>query len=152
AIIGVLAALAIYGVRRYLATAKTSEAKNTIGAITRSAVAAYERETTPNELLQDGQTSSATGHAFCGSAAKVPSGGPPSAKKYQPNTADNNDFNLGDNLNGWKCLKFQLSEAIYFAYLYQKGAGVVAGSQAGANGFEVSAQGDLDGNGVFSTF
>ncbi len=32
AIIGVLAALAIYGVRRYMASAKTSEAKNTIGA------------------------------------------------------------------------------------------------------------------------
>jgi len=35
AIIGVLAALAIYGVRRYLASAKTGEAKNTIGAISR---------------------------------------------------------------------------------------------------------------------
>src|ERR1700760_3819622 len=64
AIIGVLAALAIYGVRRYLATAKTSEAKNTIGAISRAAVAAYERETTPNELLADGATSAATVHAF----------------------------------------------------------------------------------------
>ncbi len=39
AIIGVLAALAIYGVRRYLATAKTSEAKNTVGAIARGAAA-----------------------------------------------------------------------------------------------------------------
>src|SRR5580693_2775417 len=51
AIIGVLAALAIYGVRRYLASSKTAEAKNTIGAITRSAVSAYERETYSNELL-----------------------------------------------------------------------------------------------------
>ena len=49
AIIGVLAALAIYGVRRYLASAKTSEAKNTIGAITRSAQAAYERENAASE-------------------------------------------------------------------------------------------------------
>src|SRR6185437_11669085 len=123
AIIGILAALAIYGVRRYLATAKTSEAKNTIGAISRGAVAAYERETTPNELLQDGQTSAATVHAFCGSAGKVPTAGPPAAKKYQPNTQDNNDFNTGDNTNGWKCLKFQLNEAIYFAYRYDKGQG-----------------------------
>src|SRR5689334_23265245 len=52
AIIGVLAALAIYGVRRYLATSKTAEAKNTIGGIARAAVAAYERETYSNELLQ----------------------------------------------------------------------------------------------------
>src|ERR1019366_6126315 len=51
AIIGVLPALAIYGVRRYLASAKTAEAKNSIGAITRGAVAAYERETTPTEIL-----------------------------------------------------------------------------------------------------
>jgi type IV pilus assembly protein PilA len=103
-------------------------------------------------MLGDGQTSSATVHAFCGSASKVPTGGPPAAKKYQPNTADGSDFNTGDNLNGWKCLKFQLSEAIYFAYRYDKGAGTVTGSQATANGFEVSAQGDLDGNGTFSTF
>ena len=45
AIIGVLAALAIYGVRRYLASSKTSEAKNTVGAISRGATAAFERET-----------------------------------------------------------------------------------------------------------
>ena len=44
AIIGVLAALAIFGVRRYLASAKTSEAKNSVGAITRGAAAAFERE------------------------------------------------------------------------------------------------------------
>ncbi|MFP6684876.1 MAG: hypothetical protein VB934_09190 [Polyangiaceae bacterium] len=35
AIIGVLAALAIYGVRKYLPHSKTSEAKQTVGAITR---------------------------------------------------------------------------------------------------------------------
>src|SRR5262249_791691 len=123
AIIGVLAALAIYGVRRYLATAKTSEAKNTMGAIARAAVAAYEPETTPNELPPDGTTPPATVHGFCASAAKVPAAGPPAAKKYQPNTTDGQDFNTGDNLNGWKCLKFQLNEAIYFQYGYEKGAG-----------------------------
>lgn len=154
AIIGVLAALAIYGVRRYLATAKTGEAKNTIGAITRAAVAAYERETTPNEILQDGATSAQTVHSFCGSASKTPSA-PPPAKKYQPSTQDNADFNTGDNLNGWKCLKFNLNEAIYFSYAYQKGAGSfggATGSGATANGFEVSAEGDLDGNSVYSIF
>jgi len=152
AIIGVLAALAIYGVRRYLATAKTGEAKNTIGAITRSAVAAYERETTPNEVLADGATSAQTVHSFCGSAVTTPTT-PPPAKKYQPSTVDNADFNTGDNLNGWKCLKFNLNEATYFSYAYAKGAGTFsAGSKADATGFEVSAQGDLDGNSVLSTF
>ena len=36
--IGVFAALGIYGTRRYLASAKTSEAKNTIGAIAQTGV------------------------------------------------------------------------------------------------------------------
>lgn len=153
AIIGVLAALAIYGVRRYLATAKTGEAKNTIGAITRASVAAYERETTPTELLVDGATSTQTVHQLCGTASAVPNV-PPPGKKYQPSTEKSTDFNSGDTYNGWKCLKFQMSEAVYFSYLYEKGASTKSGGQSGATaaGFEISAQGDLDGNTVFSTF
>src|SRR3954468_8225606 len=65
AIIGVLAALAIYGVRRYLASAKTSEAKSNVGAITRAAAAAYERETYANQLLPDGPASATAMHALC---------------------------------------------------------------------------------------
>ena len=37
-IIGVLASLAIYGVRRYLAASKTAEAKEGVGGIARSEV------------------------------------------------------------------------------------------------------------------
>ena len=69
AIIGVLAALAIYGVRRYLATAKTSEAKNTIGAIASGAQASYERETVSSEIVAEGAASTAASHALCLSAA-----------------------------------------------------------------------------------
>ncbi len=153
AIIGVLAALAIYGVRRYLATAKTSEAKNTVGAISRAAVAAYERETTPTEILGDAATSTQTVHAFCDSASKVPNAGPPAAKKYQPSTADNADFNTGTNTQGWKCLKFTLTEATYFQYGYEKGPGpFTANTGSDATGFEVWSQGDLDGNTTKSTF
>ncbi len=152
AIIGVLAALAIYGVRRYLATSKTAEAKNTIGAITRSAVGAYERETYSNEMLPDGQSSAVAMHAYCGSAtAFVPVTAPPN-KKYQPVLADGSDFNTGDVLTGWKCLKFQLSEPIYYSYNYAKGVGPCVGSGADATGFEVCAHGDLDGNTTVSTF
>ena len=91
AIIGVLAALAIYGVRRYLQSAKTSEAKQSIGAISRGAVGAYERENTPQEALGEGSSSTQTTHSLCGSATAVP-GAVPAGKKYQPNTANNNDF------------------------------------------------------------
>jgi type IV pilus assembly protein PilA len=151
AIIGVLAALAIYGVRRYLASAKTAEAKNSIGAITRGAVAAYERETTPTEILADGTTSAATVHAFCGTSSKVPAA-PPAAKKYQPSTAKGKDFDTGDSLTGWKCLRFSITEPVYYSYLYTFGAATVTGSGATSTGFEVAAQGDLDGNTVLSSF
>jgi type IV pilus assembly protein PilA len=151
AIIGVLAALAIFGVSRYLATSKTAEAKNTIGAIARAAAAAYERETYSNELLTDGQSSTTFTHQLCGSAPAWVPATPPQAKKYQPSTADGADFNTGDNVNGWKCLRFSLTEATYYAYKYNTG-NQVPGSGATANGFEASAQGDLNGNSVLSTF
>jgi type IV pilus assembly protein PilA len=151
AIIGVLAALAIYGVRRYLASSKTAEAKNTIGAITRSAVSAYERETYSNELLGDGATSASFVHQLCGSAAAYVPATPPAAKKYQPSTAATADFNAGDSVNSWKCLRFSLSEPIYYSYTYVTGTGSTL-SGATANGFEASAKGDLDGNSTTSLF
>jgi type IV pilus assembly protein PilA len=150
AIIGVLAALAIYGVRRYLATTKTAEAKNTIGAITRAAVAAYERETYSNELLPDGSTSSVAMHAYCGSSTATPTT-VPANKKYQPSTVDGADFNSGSPTAGWKCLRFGMTEATYYAYNYVTGAGSGL-SGATATGFEASAAGDLNGNGVTSLF
>jgi type IV pilus assembly protein PilA len=151
AIIGVLAALAIYGVNKYLASAKTSEAKNSVGAISRGAVAAFERETTAAEIL-DGTTSAATVHAFCGSAVAAVPVAPPPAKKYVASTAKDADYDTGDSLNGWKCVRFEMHEGQYYSYRYAKGAGTVAGSGADATGYEASAQGDLNGNGLFSTF
>ena len=44
AIVGVLAALAIYGVRRYILNSKTAEARNGIGQMAKDASAAYNRE------------------------------------------------------------------------------------------------------------
>jgi len=75
AIIGVLAALAIFGVRRYLAAAKSAEAKNAIGAMNRGSIGAYERENMPSELVTPGQSGLGSSHALCGSsAAAVPAG------------------------------------------------------------------------------
>jgi type IV pilus assembly protein PilA len=145
-LIGVLAALGIYGTRKYLAAAKTAEAKNSIGAISRGAVAAYERE----------QSVSGKGaaHRLCETANPVP-GSMASVKafKYQPNSATGTDFNVGDEQTGWPCLRFTMTYPIYYRYQYHKGSGYLAPSVSpGPNGFEASAQGDLDGNGVPSTF
>jgi len=154
AIIGVLAALAIYGVRRYLASAKTSEAKNTIGSISRGAAAAYERETAASELVAEGSNSTAANHALCASAGPVP-GTPPPGNKYQPNTAEGNDFETGDAVTGWKCLKFSMSQPVYYQYNYNAAAGYVATNNPAvpnANGFEAAAIGDLDGDAANSIF
>ncbi|WP_437539343.1 prepilin-type N-terminal cleavage/methylation domain-containing protein [Sorangium sp. So ce726] len=160
AIIGVLAALAIYGVRRYLATAKTSEAKNTVGAITRGAAAAYERETSASQILAGGGTSAAASHELCDSAAAAVPAAIPQGTKYQPNSAAGQDFNNGSAVLGWPCLKFTISQPIYYQYQYLRGANNTHAALTGAPavgagllGFEASAVGDIDGDGTaFSGF
>jgi type IV pilus assembly protein PilA len=154
AIIGVLAALAIYGVRRYLASAKTGEAKNTIGAISRGATAAYERESSSSETVAEGAVSKDRAHDLCGTAKTVPVA-VPKGRKYQPVTVDLKDFETGDTLNGWKCLKFGLTQPIYYQYAYTKaGSPAAPGNTAkcASECYEAGAVGDLDGDGSFSRF
>jgi type IV pilus assembly protein PilA len=148
AIIGVLAALAIYGVRRYLASAKTSEAKNTVGAIARGGAAAFERETTASEIAAEGGNSAASSHALCTSALPVPAL-PPAGVKYQPSSAA--DFEIGTALAGWKCLRFSINQPIYYSYGYQVGT-ARTGVTVSATGFEASAIGDIDGDIITSQF
>ncbi len=158
AIIGVLAALAIYGVRRYLAVAKTAEAKQAVGLLARGAQAAFERETVASQLVGEGQVTAAASHGLCGTAVQdVPSAmSLVQGRKYQPNSAANVDYNLGDPLNGWPCLRFTSSSPSYYQLGYRKGSMKFAANPAvvsGAESFEASAQGDLDGDGtVFSQF
>ena len=148
AIIGVLAALAIYGVRKYLSSAKTAEAKNGVGAIVRGAGAAYEREVTNSQLLAEGTSSSALSNALCFSAIAVPAF-VPKGQKYQPNTKEGFDFERGDGLSGWKCLRFSISQPIYYQYGYLRAAQV---TKAPAGDFEAFSVGDLDGDSATSSF
>jgi type IV pilus assembly protein PilA len=135
--LGVMAALGIYGVRRYLASAKTAEAKNTVGAISRMAAAAYERE-----------RDEAPAHRLCRSAKPVPAT-VPAARKYMPGPGD---FG-GDDDTGWRCLRFQMTAPNYYQYQYNQGGGWVMPRNApGKDGFEAAAVGDLDGNGTHSHF
>lgn len=167
AIIGILAALAIYGVRRYLASAKTSEAKNNIGAINRGAQGAYERESNATELLAEGSLGTEVNHNICAGATAVPAAGVPDGKKYQPVTTSGADFNAGDNLTGWKCLKFSMTTPHYFRYGYLAfpigGAsggtapatmvgGAFVGVAPAAGQYLVWAQGDLDADSEVSGF
>jgi len=160
AIIGILAAFAIYGVCRYMASAKTSEARNSVGAISRAAAAAYEREVVKSELLPEGGSSTLPTSGLCASAPlAVPDAAkPPAGIKYQPNSAAGMDFEAGDNVTGWKCLRFTINQPIYYQYSYKAGAGFVSSGLPDApvltaNSFEAAAVGDIDGDGTaLSTF
>jgi type IV pilus assembly protein PilA len=154
AIIGVLAGLAIYGVKRYVAAAKTSEAKNSVGAITRAAEIAFE-ERAKSQILSEGTLGDAVNHILCTSAMPVP-GAIPAGTKYQPINANGQDWETGDQVNGWQCLKFSIRQAIYYRYTYYANSGYISvplgAPDPGNSGFEAAAQGDLDGDGVVSTF
>lgn len=165
AIIGILAALAIYGVRRYLQSAKTSEAKNTLGAIARGAVGAYERETTAQELVTEGTLASQFAHDLCAGAVTVPDGGGiPVGQKYQPNSTAGKDYETGDVSTGWKCLKHNVTSPSYYLYGYNAsrvdGNGAAGDAEPAGlltapagNDFLAFANGDLDGDSsVYSAF
>jgi type IV pilus assembly protein PilA len=136
AIIGILAALAIYGVKKYLTNAKTGEAKANIGRIAKDATSAFERETM-SATLADANDGTTAVHQLCATATNpVPAAVPP-GKKIQP---DPTAWAVGNATTGWRCLKFSLNDPVYYQYGYT--ADVTAGS------FAATATGDLDGDGT----
>lgn len=149
AIIGILAALAIYGLTNLMGTSKSAEARHNVGGISAAAVAAFERRTAPSEALAPGTLSQASSQTVCGSAAPVP-GAIPVGTKYQPNPTSG-DFQLGNAQNGWKCLGFQINDPIAYQYSYTSGSAPISNQPANP-GFEAGAQGDVDGDGVISQF
>ena len=145
AIIGILAVLAIYGVRKYLANAKTAEAQNSLGQIAKDAAAAFEKESMAGTVLAPG-ASAALSRQLCGSAtASVPDGaGKIQGKKYQSNSLIGQDWNKDVAANvGFACLKFSMDAPQYYMYTY----GIPSTSS-----FDAIANGDLNGDGVLSTF
>ena len=145
AIIGVLAALAIYGVRKYLLNAKTAEAKEGVGKIAKDAASAFDREHMGGSMVAPGSSSSVS-HRLCGSATAVPSGTtPPAGQKYQSSPTE---WNQGDQDTGWKCLKFSMRDPQYYMY------GYTSSGTTGVSGdtFTAEANGDLNGDGTTSSF
>jgi type IV pilus assembly protein PilA len=147
AILGVMAALAMYGVRRYLATAKSAEARHTVGAVARAAHLAYEQEGAVAQELAEGTNSTTTSHRLCESATAVPAT-VPLGRKYQPKTANGADFDTGDAATGWKCLRFRIAQPIAYQYAYTKGAAASgSGNSNGNNGKANGVSGNGNGNG-----
>lgn len=143
AIIGVLAALAIYGVRKYLANAKTAEARTAIGRIAKDAASAWDREGMSGAVLDPGE-SAANSRTLCPSSGKVPADlADVGNKKYQSEIGEWKDA-------GWSCLRFSMEGPQYFQYQYV--ANPRSDPGAVNDQFVAVAQGDLNGNTIPSTF
>lgn len=145
AIIGVLAALAIYGVRKYIANAKTAEARSTIGRIAKDASAAYNRENMAGNVLATGAVAGVT-NRLCGpTAASVPATAVSiKGQKYQSGP---DEWKTGDATTGWKCLKFSMQDPQYFMYSY-----TAANMTLDTGTFSAIAAGDLNGDAKLSSF
>lgn len=144
AIIGVLASLAIYGVRKYLVHAKTAEAKNSIGQIAKDAKNAYERESMKAGILSAG-TSTAVVNNLCLSAEHSVPAGIESVKGQKYQSAPSEWTGSGDPKVGFQCLHFTMSDPQYFMYDYR-------GTTGASGTFEARAFGDLTGDGITSSF
>lgn len=126
-LVPVLSVLAVYGVRKYIANAKSAEARNVLVQIGKDAGATY-----------------VAGRGVCPSASQpVPSD--PSyvrGRKYMSGPAD---WQVDRAANaGFACLGFSLDQPQYYQYAYT--------ASADGNGLEAVARGDLDGDGALSTF
>jgi type IV pilus assembly protein PilA len=147
AIVGILAVLAIYGVRKYLANAKTAEATNSLGQISKLAAAAFEQESMAGTVLTPGSSASMS-RALCKNATKtVPNAGigAVQGKKYQSALSE---WNVDETTNqGFACLKFTMDAPQYYLYNY---VATVTGNPG--DNFTATANGDLNADGIESTF
>jgi type IV pilus assembly protein PilA len=155
AIIGILAVLAIYGVRKYVANAKTAEARNSLGQIGKQATTAFEREAMAGAVLVAANSTIAS-RALCGGVAAdavPPALAQVASKKYQANPAAGQDWGKGALLNtDWACLKFDMTAPQYYEYTYISDGSQIPANIAEGTMFTAQANGDLNGDGVASTF
>ena len=139
AIIGVLAALAIYGVSRYLKHAKTAEATRVLGILEVGEDVQYEKET-PFGAVDSGTYV----HLFCPNAPATPVAVPSGAKVTVVSTPGSG---AGYDADGWKCLKFTMADPQFYQYE------VTTNGAVGLDAiFTATAHADLDGNGTLSTY
>jgi len=140
AIVGILAVLAIYGVRKYLANAKTAEATNSLGQIGKSQAAEFEKESMAGTVLAPGNVAGLSRQLCGGPDGPVPATGSIQGQKYQSAVSDWNK--LCSSNGGFCCLKFSIDAPQYYAYSWA----------STATTFTASANGDLNGDGILSTF
>ncbi len=107
----VVFAVGLHTCNRYSCSVRSSEAIQTVGAISRAAQAAYERENACSDCIDPPPQR----HSLCGSAVPVPLivG---AGRRHQPAALPGVDFDTGDAATGWRCMRFALTEAHSYQY------------------------------------
>jgi hypothetical protein len=145
-LIGMGASLAVAGVKAYAAESKASEARMNVRFMSSYARRAYERES------EDGK---GPRNKLCKSSLPVPAA-IPKATTYKTSMSAGGDWDSGDENTGWKCLQYFSNDEVRYQYEYRQGGSYKGpkrgGPDPGKDGFEISAEGDLDGDGKTSLF
>ncbi|MBX3181422.1 MAG: type II secretion system protein [Polyangiaceae bacterium] len=144
-IIGILAALAIYGVTRYMRNSKTAEARNSLGQLGKDAAAAYNREGMAATVLALGGATGVVNRLCETATATVPaSAADIKGQKYQSSPAE---WTAGSRTVGWQCVRFSMESPQYYMYGYS-----ATDVENTGGTFTGTAQGDLNGDDTLSTF
>ena len=174
AVVAVTGSLAVQRVHRHLAYARSAEAVQTVGAITRALVHTFAVKNHDNKasgVKQTGGGSKGKGAVvtfdpgLCRDAPSVPANiNSVKRRKYQPRNSPGKDYNSGSPTAGWKCIGFQNDQPQYYQYSYKLGGPPITvqlpggGSPNGAAGggmarqWSVYARGDVDGDNKLSWF
>jgi type IV pilus assembly protein PilA len=151
AIVGILAVLAIYGVRKYIANAKTAEARNSLGQMGKDQATEFENESMSGTAVLAAGASATASRSLC----LTPSTSVPSAiskvkgAKYQADATIGKDWNADSATagKGFACLKFSMDAPQYYMYNF-----TTTNPTAAAGTWVATAEGDLNGDTVPSTF
>jgi type IV pilus assembly protein PilA len=144
AIVGILAVLAVYGVRKYITNVKAAEGRNGVGQIAKDAYAAYQKEGMKGTVLAPSTTAGASNTLCLSASNAIPSTiTKVSGQKYQSLASE---WNVDEAANkGFACLHFQMEMPQYYVYSY-------AADSAGTTYFTGFANGDVNGDGTYSTY
>lgn len=149
AIIGILAAVAIPAYLNFTKQAKTSEAHTNLGAIYQGARSYFESDniTTMGALVMPGNALMST--AACTVAAAETENTP----TQNPSVID---WTMGVSPDSWRAIMFQVQDPVYYKYFIAgelaNMCGIAAPMTAATEIYQFRAEGDLDGDGTFSTF
>jgi type IV pilus assembly protein PilA len=134
-ILGILAAIAIPAFLKYARNAKTSEAKSNLAYIFRESTSYFSANRVGRG--QNGQSIEAQFPESAGPTPAIPPRGTRSV------------VNAWDDDETWNSLKFAVADPIYYSYQYVSTGSASAGT---ASVFSARANGDLNGDGNYSTF